>query len=61
MLFRSIKGKIYRSELDPNYSTVFVWKNVIINEYETNEIVVKGGFSDGTVIEDKAEWVGLQG
>ncbi len=56
-----IKGKIYRSELDPNYSTVFVWKNVIINEYETNEIVVKGGFSDGTVIEDKAEWVGLQG
>lgn len=55
------QGKIYRSELDPNYSTVFVWKNVIINEYETNEIVVKGGFSDGTVIEDKAEWVGLQG
>lgn len=55
------QGKIYRSELDPNYSTVFVWKNIILNEDETNEIVVKGGFSDGTIIEDKAEWVGLQG
>ncbi len=52
------QGKICRSELDSDYSTVYVWKNVNINKDTVNELVVKAGFSDGKVIDDKAEWSG---
>ncbi len=54
-------GKISRLELDSDYSTVFLWKNIRIKEDQANEIRVKGTFSDGAVIEDKAEWTGIGG
>ena len=51
-------GTIKRSELDKKYPTVFIWKSVKINADIQNEILVKATFSDGTVLADKAFWIG---
>lgn len=53
------QSKINRVELNKNYSTVFVWKNIKITADVQNEITVKAFFSDGTVLEDKAFWTGI--
>ena len=53
-------GTIKRSELDASFSTVFIWENIEINIDKENDIVVKVSLSDGTVLEDKAVWTGLE-
>lgn len=53
------QSKINRVELNKNYSTAFVWKNIKITADVQNEITVKAFFSDGTVLEDKAFWTGI--
>lgn len=53
-------GSISRFQLDRNLTTVFIWKNVRLDENRENEIFVRAEFSDGTVLEDKAFWTGLK-
>jgi hypothetical protein len=38
--------------------TVFVRENVVINCDMENEILVKAAFQTGTVLEDRAVWIG---
>lgn len=52
------KGKIYRGELDKNRSTVFVWKNIRINENDYSNIKVSAEFDNGLILEDTARWKG---
>ncbi len=51
-------GKIYRSDLDENHSTVFVWENVQIKEDNASEIKVVATLADGSTLEDTASWTG---
>ncbi|MDE7303287.1 MAG: glycoside hydrolase family 2 protein [Oscillospiraceae bacterium] len=53
------QGTIKRTDLDSAFSTVFIWENVKIAEGRESEILVKGFFEDGTVLEDKAMWTGI--
>ena len=53
------QGTIERADLDSRFSTVFVWKNVEIAVDRESEILVKGLFKDGMVLEDKAMWTGF--
>ena len=46
------------AKADPQYPTVFVWKNVNITENAENEIVVSAILLDGTVLSDRTVWVG---
>ncbi|MCM1524920.1 MAG: glycoside hydrolase family 2 protein [Ruminococcus sp.] len=55
------RGTVKRTDLDCGFSTVFIWENVKINEGRESKVVVKGAFSDGTVLEDNAVWTGLEG
>ncbi len=55
----SFVGVVERKNLDPNYSTVFVWENISININSENEIKAKAYFSDGKTLEDTALWFGL--
>ena len=52
------EGKIYRGELDKNRSTVFVWKNIRINENDYSNIKVSAEFDNGLILEDTARWKG---
>lgn len=51
-------GIVYRSDIDPLYSTVFIWKNISISINKENEIKAAAHFSDGKIIEDTALWTG---
>ena len=51
-------GRISRSELSDDESTVFVWKNIKIKPGTKNKICAKAYFSDGTSRTDYAFWTG---
>ena len=51
-------GRISRSELPDNESTVFVWENIKIKPGTKNKICAKAYFSDGTSRTDYAFWTG---
>lgn len=52
------KGKICRSELDENRSTVFKWKNIRINDDNYSNVKVIASFGNDTVLEDTVKWKG---
>lgn len=52
------QGRISAEELDPLNPTVFVWKNRQIETGKSSAVTVKATFSEGTVLEDSALWIG---
>ncbi len=46
------QGIIKRTQLDSAFSTVFTWENIEIAEDRESKILVKGLFTDGTVLQD---------
>ncbi|MCM1330292.1 MAG: glycoside hydrolase family 2 protein [Ruminococcus sp.] len=54
------RGTVKRTDLDGDFSTVFIWENVKIAEEKESEIVVKGTFADGSVLSDSAVWTGIK-
>lgn len=51
-------GTIYRSDLEANFSTVFIWKNVQLKKDNVSKIKAVAALSDGTTLEDTAAWSG---
>lgn len=51
-------GTIYRSDLEANFSTVFIWKNVQLKKNSVSKIKAVAALSDGTTLEDTAAWSG---
>lgn len=54
-----LKGQQKHSDLDGENSTVFLWENMEIAIGKKNEILVRSVFPDGTVLEDRAFWMGV--
>ena len=52
------QGTVLCSECDSLYPTVFLWKNRQIERGRSNTVSVKARFSDGSVLEDSAVWIG---
>ncbi|MDE6873561.1 MAG: glycoside hydrolase family 2 protein [Lachnospiraceae bacterium] len=52
------KGSIRYGGIDGMLPTVLIWKDVAIAAGTENEIVVKAFFADGSVLEDRAFWMG---
>lgn len=51
-------GTVEKGNLDPLYSTVFIWKNVTLKINGENEIKAAAYFNDGSTAEDTAVWIG---